>query len=158
MVEERITDGKRIAQLLASELEGREDGGLERIAVTDADRDVEPTADGARAYDVSVLSRDEATTPEDDVDVGDDASGDDGDGESDETVRIARVFVHENRARLEFAVGQDIAAQTAEEGDLRVRPKATEPPRTLVFVESGAAVKRATNVVQSVVARVQSTE
>lgn len=38
MVEERITDGTRIAQLLSSELDGREDGGLESIAVTNADR------------------------------------------------------------------------------------------------------------------------
>ncbi|MEY7849489.1 hypothetical protein AB7C87_09880 [Natrarchaeobius sp. A-rgal3] len=153
MVEERITDGKRIAQLLASELDGREDDGLEAVAVTDADRDVEATVDGARAYEVSLLSRTDAATPAG----GDDGTDDDG-GDAPASKRIARVFVHESRARLEFSVGQDVAAQTAEERDLRVRPKATEPPQTLVFVESGAAVKRATNVVQSVVARVQSTE
>jgi hypothetical protein len=33
-----------------------------------------------------------------------------------------------------------------------VRPKAVEPPRTLVFVESGAAVKRALDVVRAVAA------
>ena len=126
MVEERITDGKRIAQLLASELDGREDGGLEAVAVTTADRDAEPSADGTRAYDV--------------------VRTDEGDGD-----RFARVFVHEDRARLEFEAGQDVAAETAAERDLRVRPKAVEPPRTLVFVESGAAVKRATDVVQAVV-------
>ncbi|WP_440764674.1 hypothetical protein [Natronorubrum sp. DTA7] len=121
MVEERITDGRRIAELLASELDGREDGTLESTRVTNADQDVEPTADGARAYDVEF---------------------------SDE--RIARLFVHEDRARLEFEAGQDVAAETAAELELRVRPKATEPPRTLVFVENGAAVKRATDVVQTV--------
>ncbi|MXV62238.1 hypothetical protein GS429_09220 [Natronorubrum sp. JWXQ-INN-674] len=121
MVEERITDGRRIAELLASELDGREDGTLASVRVTDADRDVEPTADGSRAYDVTL---------------------------SDE--RIAQVFVHEDRARLEFEVGQDVAAETGSELELRVRPKATQPPRTLVFVESGAAVKRATDVVQAV--------
>ena len=121
MVEARITDGRRIAELLASELDGREDGTLESTRVTNADRDVEPTADGSRAYDVTH------------------------DGE-----RIARVFVHDDRARLEFEAGQDIAAETAADLELRVRPKATEPPRTLVFVESGAAVKRATDVVQAV--------
>ncbi len=48
MVEERITDGRRIAELLSSEVDGREDGELAEYAVTNADRDVEPTAD-ARA-------------------------------------------------------------------------------------------------------------
>ena len=123
MVEERITDGRRIAELLASELDGREDGVLESVQVTNADRDVEPTVDGARAYDVTLT----------------------GDAE-----RIAQVFVHDDRARLEFEAGQDVAAETAEEVALRVRPKATEPPRTLVFVEHGAAVKRGSDVVQAV--------
>lgn len=125
MVDERITDGNRIAQLLASELDGRADGGLETVAVTNADRDVEPTADGARAYDVVVTDGDDET-------------------------RFARVFVHDDRARLEFEAGQDVAADAGESVGLRVRPKAVEPPRTLVFVESGAAVKRATDVVQQV--------
>lgn len=121
MVEDRITDGRRIAQLLASELDGREDGELADFAVTNADQDVEPTADGARAYDVT---------------------------RHDE--RIARAFVQDDRAHLEFEAGQDAAAEAAADVDLRVRPKATNPPRTLVFVESGAEVKRATDVVQRV--------
>lgn len=121
MVEDRITDGRRIAELLSSELDGREDGDLAAVAVTNADRDVEPTAEGARAYDVTCTDE-----------------------------RIARVFIHEDRARLEFEAGQDVAADTATDVDLRVRPKATTPPRTLVFVESGAEVKRATDVVQAV--------
>ncbi|RZH67973.1 hypothetical protein [Natrinema altunense] len=126
MVEERITDGRRIAELLSSEVDGREDGELAEYAVTNADRDVEPTADGARAYDVT--RRDE---------------------------RIARVFVHDDRAHLEFEAGQDIAAAAAADVDLRVRPKATQPPKTLVFVESGAAVKRATDVLQTVSRRLE---
>ncbi|WP_121744545.1 hypothetical protein [Natronorubrum halophilum] len=121
MVEERITDGRRIAELLASELDGREDGLLEFVRVTNADRDVEPTADGSRAYDVTF--RDD---------------------------RIAQAFVHEDRVRLEFERGQDVAAETGDELELRVRPKATRPPRTLVFAESGAAVKRVTDVVVAV--------
>ncbi len=121
MVESRITDGRRIAELLASELDGREDGGLASIAVTNADRDVEPTVDGSRAYDVQY----------------------DGDV-------VAQVFVHEERARLEVTAAEDVAAETAADGELRVRPKATEPPRTLVFIESGAAVKRASDVVAAV--------
>jgi len=50
MVEDRITDGKRIAQLLASELTGLERGPLRSVSVVDADRDVEPTPAGATAY------------------------------------------------------------------------------------------------------------
>jgi len=129
MVEDRITDGRRIAELLSSELDGREDGDLAAVAVTNANRDVEPTAEGARAYDV--------------------ACHDD---------RIARVFAHEDRVHLEFGTGQDTAAETASGIDLRVRPKATTPPRTLVFVESGAEVKRATDVVQAVSRRLKDTD
>ena len=127
MVEERITDGRRIAELLASELDGREDGPLGSVQVTNADRDVEPTVDGARAYDVTLAGE-----------------------------RIVRVFVHDDRARLEFEAGQDVAAETAKELELRVRPKATEPPRTLVFVEHGAAVKRGSDVVQAVCRSLQT--
>ncbi len=121
MVEDRITDGRRIAQLLASELEGREDGELARVSVVDADRDVDPTEDGARAYDVSR----------------------DGD-------RLARVFVHPDRVRLELGFEPRTALEAAADVDLRARPKATTPPRTLVFVENGAAVKRATDVLEAV--------
>ncbi|WP_254768906.1 hypothetical protein [Salinilacihabitans rarus] len=120
MVEDRTTDGRRIAELLASEVDGREDGELARFAVTNADRDVEPTADGARAYD---LERD---------------------GE-----RFARAFVHPERVHLEFEGGREAAVDAAEAAALRARPKATRPPKTLVFVESGAAVKRATDVLQA---------
>lgn len=122
MVEERTTDGRRIAELLASELDGREDGSLEGVSVAKADRDVEPSADGARAYDIG--------------------TGDD---------RLARAFVHPDRVRLEFERGRELAAETATNLELRVRPKASKPPKTLVFVESGAAVKRATDVVDAVV-------
>lgn len=50
MVEDRITDGKRIGQLLASELTGLERGPLAAVDVVDADPDVEPTTAGATAY------------------------------------------------------------------------------------------------------------
>ena len=54
MVEDRITDGKRIAQLFASELTGLERGPLEAVSVEDADRDVTPTPEGAFAFRVAV--------------------------------------------------------------------------------------------------------
>lgn len=129
MVEDRITDGRRIAELLSSELAGRDDGELARVAVVDADPDVEPTADGARAYDVAR------------------------DGE-----RFARAFVHDDRAHLEFEAGRDAAVRAAEDVGLRVRPKATNPPKSLVFVESGAEVKRATDVVRAASRAIESTD
>ncbi|GAA0671265.1 hypothetical protein [Natronoarchaeum mannanilyticum] len=91
MVERRVTDGVRIAQLLSSELDGREDGALDRLAVTNADRSVEASPDGERAYDVE-----RAGEP------------------------LARAFVHEDRVRLELeAAGEAIAAHTKGD-DLRV--------------------------------------
>jgi len=53
MVEDRITDGKRIGQLFASELTGLERGPLGAVAVEDADPDVEPTPEGATAFRVA---------------------------------------------------------------------------------------------------------
>jgi hypothetical protein len=50
MVEDRVTDGTRIGQLLASELSGLERGPLADVSVVDADPDVEPTDDGGFAY------------------------------------------------------------------------------------------------------------
>ncbi|MCT9097458.1 hypothetical protein [Haloarchaeobius sp. HME9146] len=120
MVEDRTTDGVRLAQLLSSELDGREDGEFARFAVENADRDVEPTDDGARAYEVTR------------------------DGEP-----FAVVFVQPDRIRIELEVGLDAAVEKAKQVGLRVRPKATQPPKTLVFVEDGAEVKRATDVVDA---------
>lgn len=126
MVRDRLRDGKRIAQLLASEIEG--DGGrLASLTVTDADADVEPTTDGAFAYAV---------------------------GDGDE--RIAEVYVQSDRARVEFLLGQDVAADAGGERDLRVRPKAVRPPRTLVFVEDGAQVKWILPVFEAVLSAVES--
>ncbi|WP_440989080.1 hypothetical protein [Haloarchaeobius baliensis] len=130
MVEDRVTDGVRIAQLLSSELDGREDGTFARFAVVDADRDVAPTVDGALAYRVTC------------------------DGEA-----VAEVFVQPDRTRVELRTGLDAAVERAEalataaDGtvDLRVRPKAVEPPRVVLFVESGAAVKRAADVLVAAV-------
>jgi hypothetical protein len=50
MVEDTVTDGKRIAQLLASELTGLDEGLLEDISVADADPDAVPTDAGTEAY------------------------------------------------------------------------------------------------------------
>jgi hypothetical protein len=91
MVEDRITDGRRIAQLLASELDGRTDGRLRSITVTNADPDIEPTDAGARAYDV--------------------ATGD---------TTVATVFVHPERVRIETGVEGERLEAFGSEGLTRV--------------------------------------
>jgi hypothetical protein len=53
MVDERVTDGKRVAQLLASELTGLETGPLETVDVTDADPGADPSPEGTVAYRVT---------------------------------------------------------------------------------------------------------
>jgi hypothetical protein len=125
MVEERLEDGRRIAGLLASEVDGRTDGALGRLSVVDADREVEPTADGAFAYGIEA------------------------DGE-----RLADVHVHPDRAHLEFALerAHEAVVDAADREGLRVRPKAVDPPRTLVFVEDGAQVKRALATIEAALA------
>lgn len=128
MVEERVTDGTRIAQLLSSELDGREDPPLDRLAVVNADADAEPAADGALAYEIEL------------------------DPESDDAAILGGVHVHPDRIHVELRENVEAVEKAAREDGLRVRPKAVEPPRVLVFVESGAEVKRA---VRAVVASVE---
>ncbi|OYR48390.1 hypothetical protein [Halorubrum sp. Ea8] len=146
MVADRLTDGVRIGQLLASEVSGNE-GRLRDLALADADPDVEPTTDGALAYRI----------------VREGEAGGDGVGRE-----VAEVYVHPDRVRVEFVGGDadretdavdssdapdipGLAAAAADEAGLRVRPKAVRPPRTLVFVEDGAQVKRALPVLAAVV-------
>lgn len=117
MVEDSLNDGKRVAELLASEVSGHENEPYDRLAVTNADPDVEPTADGAHAYDVEL------------------------DGEP-----IAEVFVQSERARLEVRAGLDAAREAAADGGLRTRPVGGVSPRLVVFVEDGVEVKRALDV------------
>lgn len=112
MVVDRLRDGVRIAQLLASEVTG-DRGRLDSLTVTDATADVEPTLDGALAYRI--------------------ARGDD---------PVADVYVQPDRVRLEFRVAVDAVAAAASEAGLRVRPAGGAAPRTLVFLADGAAVKR----------------
>ena len=53
MVEDTITDGKRIAQLLASELTGLEMEPLNKVTVVDANADASPSETGTIAYSLS---------------------------------------------------------------------------------------------------------
>ncbi len=121
MVTDRITDGKRIGQLLASEIHGHERGGLGELEIVDADRGVEPTESGAFAFAIEC----------------------DGD-------RIAEAYVHPDRLRVEFSSAVETVAEAGTQAGIRVRPKAVEPPRTLVFVESGAEIKALLRVVRAI--------
>ena len=127
MVEDRLANGARIAQLVASEVTGHE-ASLADLSVVDADPDVEPSTDGTLAYRVAR------------------EAGGDGARESE---TFAEVYVHPDRARVEFLAGREAAAATADAEGLRLRPKAVCPPRTLVFVEDGAEAKRATAVFEA---------
>jgi hypothetical protein len=125
MVEERVTDGRRIAQLLASEVRGRERGPLGWLSIADV-HDVEGSAHGEFAFGV-------------------DAHTDAG------AYRVADVYVHDDRARVEFREAPDAAADAGRKAGLRTRPKAVHPPRTVVFLEDGVAAKRALPVFRAVV-------
>jgi hypothetical protein len=139
-VDERLSDGRRIAELLASELDGLGDG-LAGVEVSDADRDATPTPEGAYAYRVTLRS-----------------PGATAGGRADDDRELAVVFVQPDRARVEFVATPDVAADAAADEGLRVRPKAVRPPRTLVFVEDGASVKRGVAVFEAVVAAVEKRE
>lgn len=54
MVRDRIDDGKRLAELLASELVGLEVGTLAAVDVVEADRDAAPSQAGTEAYAIAV--------------------------------------------------------------------------------------------------------
>ncbi|CAI48956.1 uncharacterized protein NP_1730A [Natronomonas pharaonis DSM 2160] len=125
MVHNEIGRGERIAELLSSEVHGHDRGALGALSVTDAAEEVEPTADGALAFRIAA---------------------------ADEV--LADVYVQPDRARVEFVAATEAAAATADKEALRVRPKAVEPPRTLVFVENGAEVKGALRVVRRAAADV----
>lgn len=124
MATERVTDGRRIGELLSSELTARTDGLLSALRVTDADSDAEASEQGTFAYAI-------------------DAEEDDGSN------RLAEAFVHADRLRIEFRTELDAVASAAAAADLRVRPT-DDPPRVHVFVDDGAAVKRALGVISVV--------
>jgi hypothetical protein len=130
MVEDRVTDGTRIAELLASELSGREDGNLADVSVVDADPEAEPDPTGTTAYRVAVR------------------------GEV-----VAAVAIYPDAAELSFVPAEEPnAAVPVDAGALdvaAVRERAreagldTDEDRTVVRVESGAAVKRAFDAVRA---------
>jgi hypothetical protein len=117
MVEREITDGRRIARLLKAEVRGLADPPFDALDVANEDADADIDPPDNRAFDVVR------------------------DGEP-----VASVFLQSDRIYLAFDVGLDAARAAAEDHGLRTRPKATTPPGLLVFVENGASVKRAVDV------------
>ncbi|WP_436927009.1 hypothetical protein [Halosimplex amylolyticum] len=116
MVEDRVTDGKRIAQLLSSELSGRDRGTLGDVGVVDADPDAEPSPDGTVAYGVEFR------------------------GERVGTVRIyphAAAMTMDHRAEAVTDAAAETVTDAAHDTGLSI------PESGTVRVESGAAVKRA---------------
>lgn len=105
MVNDRVTDATRVAQLLASELTGLEVGPLETVDVTDADPDAEPSPEGTVAYRVTA------------------------DGES-----VGTVLLYPDRAVVDLGVEGSAGVEGTTDDEL--------------VVESGAAVKRAVDVVR----------
>lgn len=132
MVDDELSDGVRLAQLLSSEIHGHERGSLGRLSVVDADTEVEPTPDGAFAFAVAF---------EDTAGV---------EPERGETERIAEVYAHPEQVRLEFFAASDSAAEVAQAEALRTDRQSSRQQRTAVFVNNGAEVKAALRVVRRV--------
>jgi len=121
MVEDRVTDGKRIAQLLSSELSGRDRDTLGDVTVVDADPDAEPSRGGTVAFGVAYRDERVGTVrmyPEA-------AELSVGDADPTDTAAASPLPLAERVA--DAVEGPDLAAS----GDGAIR------------VESGAAVKRA---------------
>lgn len=125
MVEERVTDGRRIGQLLASEVRGHTRGLLGSLAVTDVQDADGRDADGSNAGQFAYG-----------IDRGDE--------------RLAAVFVYKSGVSLAVLRENDAAVAAAERNDLAVRENVGHLPGVAVSVESGAAVKRALNVLEAV--------
>jgi hypothetical protein len=146
VVSDEITDGTRIGRLFSSEVHGHERGVLGRLRIVDADPDAEATEGGALAFAIAV-GRDRNEDGDGSTNV------DDGDGNDDAVAsgkRIAEAYVHPDRLRIEFLREARTAAEAGRAAGLRTRPKAVEPPRTLVFVERAADAKAALRVVRDV--------
>ena len=156
MVDERLAEGTRIAQLFASEVEGGV-GALSSLAVVDAAPDVDPTPEGTLGY--RLADGPDAVADEGEADAAErgPAEGGDSTGRGEATGvgggtgsdgPLAAVYVHPERVRIEFAGRDEVVASAAEDAGLRVRFE-DDPPRTTVFVDDGAGVKRAASVAET---------
>lgn len=128
MVEDSLSNGRRIGQLLASEIRGRTRGPLGSLAVVDV-RDADGRPEGQFAYG---------------IDRGDE--------------RLADAYVHENRASLAVRTGIEAAVAAADRNGLDLQEDTPDSPGPAVVVDSGAAVKRALNVLEAVVDAIDGAE
>ena len=146
MVQDRLSDGKRIAQLLASELTG-DQAALAHVVVADADPDVEPTEDGAFAYRVVHVADSDALTTDD---RGRPTLAADSAGDVDAaTTEIATVSVRPDRAHVTFSVASARAVEAAADTELRTR--STDTADTTLLVTDGVEAKRVLPVFEAVV-------
>jgi len=146
MVQDRLRDGKRIAQLLASELTG-DQASLAHVVVADADPDVEPTDDGAFAYRVVHVADSDALTTDD---RGRPTLAADSAGDVDAaTTEIATVSVFPERARVTFTLTPERAAVAA--ADTQLRTRSTDTADTTLLVTDGVEAKRVLAVFEAVV-------
>ncbi|MEF8812570.1 MAG: hypothetical protein V5A55_01970 [Halovenus sp.] len=126
MVEDRITDSKRIAQLLASELSGLSTGPLAGVSVVDADTDATPSEDGTVAYGVSHGSE-----------------------------RVATVRLYPGYVSVEPELGT-VDIHPAETDELpvgeRVRVTRREPQGLTIALEDGASVKDCVDLLRDLLA------
>ena len=146
MVEDRLRDGKRIAQLLASELTG-DQATLAHVVVADADPDVEPTENGAFAYrvihvaDSDALGTDDRGRPT--------LAADSPAAVDAELTEIATVSVQPDRACVAFSVAPERAAGAAADTELRVQ--STDTDDTTLLITDGVEAKRVVPVFDAVV-------
>jgi hypothetical protein len=126
MVERRVSDGKRVGQLLASELEGLSVGVLDAVSVVDADADATPSEEGTEAYRVA----------------------------HDGTV-VASVWLHPEHAAVRLhgeRAWPDSEATDRTDGPTADETTVLKRADSL-RVESGAGVKRAVDAFRAVLAR-----
>jgi hypothetical protein len=122
MVDDRITDGERIAQLLASELSGLAVDSLADVTVTDANPDASPTESGTLAYALAFAGE-----------------------------RTGEVYMYPDRVRVELSIpgsGRDApdADRASESGDTDQPDECAGD--VALTVDSGAAVKQTVDAVR----------
>lgn len=116
MVDERVTDGTRLGELLASELDNRTDTGLARIEVRNVDEAATATPAGTEAYEIWI-----------------------------DTDPIATVSLYPDQVELRFPAPEAPVLELADSVGL-TGSKIPENDSVVVWVDDGAEVKRVVEV------------
>lgn len=116
MVDERVTDGTRLGELLASELDNRTDSGLARIEVRNVDEAATATPSGTEAFEIWM-----------------------------DTEPIATVTLYPDQVELRFCVPVAPVLELADSVGL-TGSEAPEDDAVVVWVDDGAEVKRVVEV------------